>query len=363
MKKALVASSAVIAAIIIFAVPAMVFAQDFDYGGDYGGYGYDYGGYDYGNYSDGYGYSDPCGFDCGGSYGSGYGGSFFGGGCGFGCGGYGGGFYFNPLYLPPIYTSPPVYIFPPPIVIQPPIYQPPIYLPPLYTPPVYQPPVYFPPVYQPPIYTPPPVYYPPPVYTAPPIVCSVSLSNFNPPLIALPWQLYTYQVSAVSNVNGRITYRIVNGPDGLAINQNTGLITWTPAMNQARTRAYAVTVAAYNGSCENAQTVYVSVENPQPAPKPVLPKPKPPVVVCCSCACPPVAVEKPVQSGCPTTPAITASSNDGGGRGLFAAAIAGFVGGISAILWSPITLIVILIILAILLFRAHRRLRETQITV
>lgn len=369
-------------------------AQYFDdfYDGGYSDFGYadvgysdpcgfgGCGGFDYGWSG---GYSDPCSFGgCGGDFSIGFAPSFvggFGGGCGSFC--YGPGFstvpiiqpYISPIYHyipPPIYTPPPVYVPPPVYTPPPPVYIPP----PIYTsPPVYNPPV----AYNPPMYTAPPVYYPPPTYsTLPPppqpIICGVSFVNFKPPLSVIAWNLYVYQVYATGNVSGQMSYRIVTGPDGLAINPQTGLISWTPAMNQARANPYQVTVAAYNGSCENAQTFYITVINPQAIskPKPIT-KPKPqPMPVCCECACPPAVAEKPAVSPCPVAPAVTGTSDSkpnangliSAGDGLFGAAIAGF-GGILAMIRSPITLFLIIIILVILLIRAYRRVQATQIVI
>lgn len=50
-----------------------------------------------------------------------------------------------------------------------------------------------------------------------------------PPYIATIGQLYSYDADAVSNrPNAIVTYSLVNGPEGLVIDNTTGLVTWTP---------------------------------------------------------------------------------------------------------------------------------------
>lgn len=324
---------------IFFMLP-IAHAQYFD---DFGGFDGGFGGWDYGFDSFG-------GFD--GGWSGGYGGAYDPcGSGGFSCYSqpfmpfYGGGFWQTPsqssidnhsvVTTNITTTASPAYT-------------------PAYTP-VYQSsyPVYIPQ----PIYTAPPVYYPPPVYTPPPsyqqpIVCSAQFTNFSPPTTAVPWQLYSYRVTAISAVSGQMSYRLVTAPLGMGINSATGQITWTPGTNQVRSAAYQVTVAAYNGSCETAETFYVTVQ-PQPVvlytPPPVAigyvapklkPKPAPPE----SMVCPPTQ----------TTPSTTVNESN-----FLANAASGFWGGITVLLASPFTLLLVIIILIILLVRANRRLGET----
>lgn len=360
-----------IAVLSLFFALSSVHAQEFDFGG-FGGW--DYGFDSFGGLSgSGYGYGgsyDPCGF---GGCGSGvsydvYGGSYgYGGGCGSSCfGGFGfGGYSYQPFapFIPPaqssvyaprsVYapttiddhsvvtttihtTSAPAYPSSYPVYISQPVYT---------APPVY---------YSPPVYTPPPVYYPPPSYQ-PPIVCSVQLSNFSPPTTALPWQLYSYRVIAVSAVHGQMSYRLVTAPDGMGINSATGQITWTPGTNQARSTAYQVTVATYNGSCETAQTFYVTVRN-----APILYTP--PVVIT-HVAPKPKPKPAPVDSSiCPSTQTTPSTRVDG--DNVLANAASGFWGGITALFASPFTLLLVIIILIILLVRANRRrLNETPVVI
>lgn len=389
MKKTLIVSVCIgIALIAVFFASNSASAQEYydSYGtGGYGGFDSGYGSnlnlYD-GDY---YGYnSDGCGLNCGSNYGSSYSSYDYGGfGCGSFCGGFGG---FNTAFLPPVYVPPriqPPVILPP--VYVPPVYQPPTYLPPVYVPPTYNPPSYLPPIYTPPTYNP-PVYYPPPVIVQPPLVCSIRFSNFNPSLTAAEGQLWSYNLQSISTgpYSNQISYRLVNGPDGMLVMPN-GQVAWTPAFNQGRATSYMVTVAAYNGSCENAQTFYVTVADmnplpPTPKPKPVCTcacNPCPPVKPACTAVVAPTCLPKPVtpQYGvCPpdapvsiagtTTPTDNSMGGNGFGIGsAFSGAFAGLFGALLALLYSPWLLLAVIIILAIMVIRAYQRTRRMTIAI
>ncbi len=423
MKKPLIYSLISIAALAgVFFAYQSASAQDYgdySYGGDFGSYGGDFGSYGdygfggYGGSSSGYGsYDNGCGAGgCGGyssggydsscgSYGCGssYGG--YGGSSSYGCGSYCGGGYSgfvlsfgsyggyggssSSYYAPQTITN--RYNYTNTVANSyntntntntnintngggyalPPVYIPPVYIP--------QPPTYYPPT----VYTPPPIYYPPP------IVCSIAFSNFNPSPTAQEGRWYSYNLQAVSTQGGQITYRLVNGPDGLTVSSN-GQISWTPAFNQGRGSAYEVRVAAYNGGCETNRTFYIQVEdmNPVPPPAPVPPKPA------CTCACNPCPVvkpacptvcgtvqPKPIDVGvCPPTVASAApivgatvveaapTVSSGGFWDSLGIAIAGFGAALSALLYSPWLLFLVIVILIVLLFRAYQRTRMTQITI
>ena len=244
-------------------------------------------------------------------------------------------------------------------------------LPPVYVPPVYVPPTYYPPTY-PPVYTPPPVYYPPPVYTPPPLVCTVTFSNFNPPAFANEGQWYSYSMQAVSTLSHQISYRLVSGPDGLIVSPS-GQVTWTPAFNQGRGTAYEVRVAAYNGGCETNRTFYITVQDSNPLPPPPRPVPPAPKPVCCNCVpstCAPVQPKPIVTGNCPSvevpaypaTAPVTVSS----GTGFWVSvgtAIAAIGAALSALLYSPFLLLLVVLVLGVLLFRAYVRSRETTVII
>ena len=377
---------------------------DSGYGSYSGGFDSGYGGSNL-NLYDGsyYGYNaDGCGLNCGSSYGSSYssydsgcgsscyggGSSYFSVGCGSFCGGgfsgwggfsgYSGG---GIGFLPPIYVPPRVN---PPVTL-PPVYVPPTYQPPTYLPPVYNPPTYNPPVYNPPTYNP-PVYYPPPV-VVPPLVCSIRFSNFNPSLAAAEGQLWTYGLQAIStgSYSNQISYRLVSGPDGLIVTPN-GQMAWTPAFNQGRSTSYMVTVAAYNGSCENSQTFYITVQdmNPVPPPQPpVVYKPKPQPFACVACCVAtvvtPTCLPKPVTpqyGACPpdattvaAAPTVAMPDTGAGaptGSSFVSAAggaVSGLFGALLSLLYSPWLLLAVILILAIMVVRAYQRTRSMTIAI
>jgi|GEM_PF-3499485 len=388
MKKTLYYIIAIFGAAILVALFAYdsAAAQEYYYDGGYSVYDF-YGTGGYGSF-DSYGYNaDGCGVNCGASYisfdYSSCGASCFGGasfGCGsfcggFGFGGFGGAAFLPPVYVPPRHT-PPVAI--PPVYV-PPVIQPPTYIPPVYVPPTYNPPTYLPPVYVPPTYNPPPVYLPPIVVPPPviqPPVCTIRFSNFNPPLVATEGQLYAYNLQSISTgpISNQISYRLVTGPDGMVVAPN-GQIVWTPAFNQSRARAYTVTVAAYNGTCENAQTFYITVSDMNPVPPVVHPKPKP----VCGCECTNTCTKTvttctttttKVTTTCPPDAPMAVGTVDGGntttGFGIgsaISAAIAGLTGAILAVLYSPWLLLAVILILAILLIRAYQRTRAMKVSI
>ena len=83
--------------------------------------------------------------------------------------------------------------------------------------------------------------------------------NFNPPLVVVAGQTYTYRVQAVSGNSNPVAFRIAAGPAGLFIDAQTGLITWIPSTAQVRTTPYAITVAASNGQYESTRSFAITV--------------------------------------------------------------------------------------------------------
>ncbi len=372
-------------------------AQDFYGGGGYSSYDSYFGG---GGYDSGFGSGSQYGGsygnanfgDFGGGYGSGFGSGFIGdfGGAGGWCspfclggggfGGFGGGFFdgfgfggwggWGGIGIPPLFIQPPI-IFPPiqrppmyipPVYVPPPVYHPPVYQPSIYIPPVYVPPTYNPPMYLPPMYVPP--AYNPPMYYPPPLVCSVSFSNFNPPLSAVEGQLYSYTLQAVSTTSGQITYRLVNGPDGMTVSQN-GLIMWTPAFNQSRSSAYEVRVAAYNNGCETNQTFFMRVVdwNPVPtlAPTPKPPTPKP---VCGIVQPKPIVYNDCLPDTSLLALAVPLEAQFGTGFwGSLGTAVVALWAALLMVLYSPILLALVVLILIILMLRAYVRSRESKIVI
>ncbi len=85
------------------------------------------------------------------------------------------------------------------------------------------------------------------------------LFGFTPSSFAREGDLYSYQIIAGSGNINQTTYRIVNGPLGLTIDQATGYLRWVPSFNQGGT--YQVRVGIYNGQCETVQTFTITVQD------------------------------------------------------------------------------------------------------
>ncbi len=71
-------------------------------------------------------------------------------------------------------------------------------------------------------------------------------------------QLYTATVSANG---GGITYKIINGPQGLTINPNFGIIVWLPNFSQGKSESYPVTVSVTNCQGEVTKTFNITVQD------------------------------------------------------------------------------------------------------
>ncbi len=392
------------AVVIAFSATGMFFAgqrvhaQEYDYSGasyggySTGGYGGGYGGYDggFGGFGGGFsdigfgggfgGFGGGCGSLCGGGFGGwggGFGNGFGGWGGGFGNGFFGGGF--GGGYAPTNVSN--KYVYTNTVAnsyntntntntnintttygggggaVLPPVYIPPVYIPPTQYPPTYN---------NPPIYTPPPVYYPAPIQ------CSVRFANFVPEAYASEGQWYSYNLQAVSSISGQITYRLVNGPDGLSVSQS-GQISWAPAFNQGHSQAYEVRVAAYNGGCETVQTFYITVRDMNPVPPPQSPvyhpKPKPTgaggcvTTITTTTTCPQSqTVLAPIATP-PNTGGPTDAAAGGGFWSSIGIAISAMWAALTALLYSPFLLLFVIVVLAILLFRAYIRSRETLIAI
>lgn len=82
--------------------------------------------------------------------------------------------------------------------------------------------------------------------------------NFYPPRHIRKGELYVYQITGASGNNNPLSYRVVDGPTGLAVNEKTGYITWLVAFNQGEAE-YPVRIAAYNGQCELSQHFTIAV--------------------------------------------------------------------------------------------------------
>jgi hypothetical protein len=81
----------------------------------------------------------------------------------------------------------------------------------------------------------------------------------------LATMLYQYQVVAVDPNNDILTYSLVQAPAGVAIDSGTGLVTWTPTMEQVDTHLISVQVSdGHGGSDTQAWSVHVISPNSPP---------------------------------------------------------------------------------------------------
>ncbi len=84
--------------------------------------------------------------------------------------------------------------------------------------------------------------------------------NFNPPLFASEGNLFLYTVQAVGS--GRpVTYRLIDGPAGMVIGAQSGVLSWTPASSQGRSRPYGITIGASDGYTETTKSFSLTVLN------------------------------------------------------------------------------------------------------
>ncbi len=87
--------------------------------------------------------------------------------------------------------------------------------------------------------------------------------NHAPTIISTPvnnatvGQLYQYDVDATDPDGDEITYYLVRFPDGMSINQHTGLITWTPTEDQAG--VHTIIVRASDGELFDTQVFNITV--------------------------------------------------------------------------------------------------------
>jgi len=71
--------------------------------------------------------------------------------------------------------------------------------------------------------------------------------------------LYTYDVEAIDPDADTLTYSLLQAPTGIQINQNTGVITWTPTQNDAQQSPHTVRVQVSDGANTNVQEYQLTV--------------------------------------------------------------------------------------------------------
>jgi RHS repeat-associated protein len=84
-----------------------------------------------------------------------------------------------------------------------------------------------------------------------PVITSTTVTS------ALENQAYSYQVTADDPENHTLTYMLTQSPTGMSIDQNTGLISWTPATGDAGN--HTVTVQVDDGDLNDSQTYTLTV--------------------------------------------------------------------------------------------------------
>ncbi len=93
----------------------------------------------------------------------------------------------------------------------------------------------------------------PPPQNQPPHITSTALTA------ATVNQLYSYVVAATDANNDPLSYALTVSPTGMGINASSGLITWTPAANQAGTQSVTVQVSDGKGGTDSqSYTITVS---------------------------------------------------------------------------------------------------------
>ncbi|EKU96916.1 RHS repeat-associated core domain protein [Leptolyngbya sp. PCC 7375] len=89
-----------------------------------------------------------------------------------------------------------------------------------------------------------------------------------PPTLAFNDTSYTYAIEANDPNGDALTYSLAVAPDGMTINENTGLIEWTPTAVQLGTQTVTVSVAdGRGGFAEQTYTLDVASDVPNQPPK------------------------------------------------------------------------------------------------
>ncbi len=76
-------------------------------------------------------------------------------------------------------------------------------------------------------------------------------------------QLYTYQVTGVDPEGENLTFRLIENPNGMTINPNTGLIQWTPTRSQAGLSDITVEIVDPLGATGQQRFQILSIGNNQ----------------------------------------------------------------------------------------------------
>lgn len=88
-------------------------------------------------------------------------------------------------------------------------------------------------------------------------------SGFSPPVTVNATETYSYDVEATDSDDDTLEFSLPEHPEGMSIDENSGLITWIPAEEQATSTPYAVTVQVSDGQTAVTSTFSITV-NPKP---------------------------------------------------------------------------------------------------
>jgi RHS repeat-associated protein len=115
------------------------------------------------------------------------------------------------------------------------------------------------------------------------VTVSVDLPVNNPPrIISVPvldatvGNLYHYDVNATDADNDSLSYSLIAYPSGMTINPQSGVISWTPAVNQIGAQAVIVSVSDGKGGSDSQSFTATATDSANPAlpPDPVSVAPK-----------------------------------------------------------------------------------------
>ncbi|WP_156491535.1 putative Ig domain-containing protein, partial [Oleiphilus sp. HI0123] len=85
-----------------------------------------------------------------------------------------------------------------------------------------------------------------------------------PMLSAIESELYQYQIVATDVDSSDLSFNLLNSPDGMSIDSNTGLVSWVPDYYAAA--EYPITVSVTDGILQDTQSFSLNVQNTNRAP-------------------------------------------------------------------------------------------------
>jgi hypothetical protein len=86
--------------------------------------------------------------------------------------------------------------------------------------------------------------------------------NFNPPTTITAGKVYIYDVDATDPENQPLTFSLLQGPSGLNILSNNGMLYWIPKIGQVRGEPYKVLIQVFDGALAATTSFAVTVQAP-----------------------------------------------------------------------------------------------------